>query len=266
MPGVKGAFAPSRLLMQSSKPLIGIVADRRMLGRHPFHCVGEKYIEAVVRGADAIPLLIPALGEAAGMDRLLPVLDGVLLTGSVSNVEPHHYVGPASAPGTPHDPARDATTLPLIRQLVRQGVPLLAICRGFQEMNVAFGGTLWQKIHEVDGYSDHREDLQAELDVQYGPSHDVELTAGGVLHDLAGTAHVKVNSLHSQGVQQLAPGLLVEARAPDGVIEAFRAADAASFALAVQWHPEWKFQDNPLSRALFAAFGEAARARASRRT
>jgi putative glutamine amidotransferase len=252
--------------MPSSKPLIGIVADRRMLGRHPFHCVGEKYILAVAEGADAVPLLIPALGSSLAADPLLDVLHGVLLTGSASNVEPHHYAGPASAPGTLHDPHRDATVLPLIRRWVNEGIPLLGICRGFQEMNVAFGGTLWQQLHEVEGHCDHREDPEAELDVQYGPAHDVELTPGGWLHRFAGVTRVQVNSLHEQGVQQLAPGLIVEARAPDGVIEAFRVADAASFALAVQWHPEWKFQDNRLSRALFAAFGEAARARALRRS
>jgi putative glutamine amidotransferase len=252
--------------MPIPKPLIGIVADRRMLGQHPFHCVGEKYIHAVAHGADALPLLIPSLGETLAMDQLLQLLDGVLLTGSRSNVEPHHYQGPDSEPGTLHDPARDATVLPLIRRVVSEGIPLLAICRGFQELNVAYGGTLWQKVHEVEGYDDHREDPEAELDIQYGPAHEVELTPEGWLHRFAGTTRVKVNSLHSQGVQRLAPGLIVEARAPDGLIEAFRVQDAASFALAVQWHPEWKFEHNPLSRALFAAFGEAARARASRRT
>lgn len=252
--------------MSYAKPLIGIVADRRMLGAHPFHCVGEKYINAVALGADATPLLVPSLGDALVFEQLIDLFDGVLLTGSASNVEPHHYQGPASEPGTLHDPARDATTLPLIRRLVDAGIPLLAICRGFQEMNVVYGGTLWQKIHEIEGHRDHREDTQAELDIQYGPAHEIELVEGGLLHRLAGTTQVKVNSLHSQGVQQLAPGLDVEARAPDGVIEAFRATGAPSFALAVQWHPEWKFQDNPLSRAMFAAFGQAARARASRRT
>lgn len=252
--------------MLSRKPLIGIVADRRMLGQHPFHCVGEKYIHAVAFGADALPLLIPSLGDAVVMDQLLHALDGLLLTGSASNVEPHHYSGPASDPGTLHDPARDSTALPLIRHVIRDRIPVLAICRGFQEMNVAFGGTLWQKIQEVEGYSDHREDPKSELDVQYGPAHEVELTSGGLLHGYAGTSRIKVNSLHSQGVQQLAPGLTVEARAPDGLIEAFRVTDAASFALAVQWHPEWQFQNNPFSRALFAAFGEAAGSRASRRS
>jgi putative glutamine amidotransferase len=246
------------------KPLIGIPADRRLLGHHHFHCVGEKYINAVAYGADAIAVLIPALGDESVLDELLERLDAVMLTGSPSNVEPHRYAGPASEAGTLHDAQRDATTLPMIPRVVAAGVPLLAICRGFQEMNVAYGGTLWQKIHEVDGYSNHREDTQAPLDEQYGPAHEVELVAGGLLHRLAGSARLRVNSLHSQGVQTLGPGLEIEARAPDGVIEAFRVRSAPAFALAVQWHPEWKYQDNPFSRALFGAFGEAARERATR--
>ena len=247
------------------KPLIGIPADRRLLGdHHYFHCVGEKYVDAVVKGADAHAVLIPAAGDALNLDELVTYFDGVLLTGSASNVEPHHYSGPPSDPGTLHDPHRDATTLPLIPRVVQAGLPLLAICRGFQEMNVAYGGTLWQKIHEVEGFRDHREDLEAPLDEQYGPAHDVELTPGGVLERLAGSSRVKVNSLHSQGVQTLGRDLEVEARSPDGVIEAFRVSTAPSFALALQWHPEWKFQSNPFSRALFAAFGQAVHERASR--
>jgi putative glutamine amidotransferase len=246
------------------KPLIGIPADRRLLGDHYFHCVGEKYVEAVAVGADSHAVLIPSSGEALNLDELLTYFDGVLLTGSASNVEPHRYSGPPSAPGTLHDPHRDATTLPMIPRVVKAGLPLLAICRGFQEMNVAYGGTLWQKIQEVEGFRDHREDLKAPLDVQYGPAHDVELTPGGQLERLAGTNRIKVNSLHSQGVQTLGRDLEIEARSPDGVIEAFRVRNAPSFALALQWHPEWKFQTNPFSRALFAAFGQAVHERASR--
>lgn len=250
----------------SGKPLIGIPADRRLLGHHHFHCVGEKYINAVAAGADAVPVLIPALGEALDPHDLLRRFDGIVLTGSVSNVEPHRYGGPQSAAGTLHDPHRDATTLPLISRVVNAGMPLLAICRGFQEMNVAFGGTLWQKLHEVEGFANHREDTEAPLEVQYGPAHDVELTEGGLLQTLAGgERHLRVNSLHSQGVRTLGRDLEVEARAPDGVIEAFRVKGAAGFALAVQWHPEWKFPDSPFSYALFAAFGAAARHYAGRR-
>jgi putative glutamine amidotransferase len=246
------------------KPLIGIPADRRILGPHPFHCVGEKYIAAVAEAADAIPLLIPAVGEQH-LEELLETLDGILLTGSPSNVEPHRYAGPASEPDTLHDPHRDATTLPLIPLVIATGVPLLAVCRGFQEMNVAFGGKLCQKIQEQPGMRDHRENKDDPLDLQYGPAHEIELVPGGLLRELAGVDRVVVNSLHSQGVQTLGEGLAVEARAPDGLVEAFRVRATPGFALAVQWHPEWQVMRNPFSRALFAAFGAAASSRVNAR-
>jgi putative glutamine amidotransferase len=244
--------------MAPARPLIGIPADRRMVGRHPFHMVGEKYARAVIDAAGAAPVLIPSLAEELGFEELVDRLDGLLFTGSPSNVEPHHYDGPPSAPGTLHDPARDATTLPLIRHAVDSGVPVFGICRGFQEMNVAFGGTLHQKLHEVPGLLDHRDDESQPLEVQYGPAHDVTLEPGGVLRSLAGDDRIRVNSLHSQGIERLGAPLAVEARAPDGVVEAFRVRAASSFALAVQWHPEWQVMTNPFSRALFAAFGKAA--------
>src|SRR5579884_2967996 len=234
--------------MASARPLIGIPADRRMVGLHPFHMVGEKYARAVLEAAEALPLLIPSLAEELRFDDLLGTLDGILFTGSLSNVEPHHYAGTPSAPGTLHDPARDATTLPLIRKAVQSGTPVLGICRGFQEMNVAFGGTLHQKVHEVEGFSDHRDDESDPLEVQYGPAHEVILEPGGLLRAMAGTDRLQVNSLHAQGIAQLAPGLAVEARAPDGLVEAFRVAGAAQFAVAVQWHPEWQVMSNPFSR------------------
>jgi putative glutamine amidotransferase len=234
-----------------------------MVGAHPFHMVGEKYARAVLDAAGAAPLLIPSLADELGLDELLQRLDGLLFTGSPSNVEPHLYEGAPSAPGTLHDPARDATTLPLIRKAVRAGVPVFGICRGFQEMNVAFGGTLHQKLHEVPGYLDHRDDGTQPLEVQYGPAHEVTLEPGGVLRSLAASDRIQVNSLHNQGIDRLGAELAVEARAPDGVIEAFRVRDAQRFALAVQWHPEWKVMSNPFSRALFAAFGQASRERAS---
>jgi len=249
--------------MAPARPLIGIPADRRLVGAHPFHMVGEKYARAVLDAAGAAPLLIPSLADELGFDELLQRLDGLLFTGSPSNVEPHRYAGAPSAPGTLHDPARDATTLPLIRKAVRAGVPVFGICRGFQEMNVAFGGTLHQKLHEVPGYLDHRDDGTQPLEVQYGPAHEVTLEPGGVLRSLAASDRIQVNSLHNQGIDRLGAELAVEARAPDGVIEAFRVRDAQRFALAVQWHPEWKVMSNPFSRALFAAFGQASHERAS---
>jgi putative glutamine amidotransferase len=252
------------LNVRKLKPLIGIPADRRLLGPHYFHCVGEKYIAAVAKGAEAVPVLIPSLGDELDLEDLLEQFDALLLTGSPSNVEPHRYGGPASEPGTLHDPERDATTLPLIPRAVAAGMPVLAICRGFQEMNVAFGGTLWQKLQDVPGFKDHRENKEASLAEQYGPAHDVQLAQGGLLRALAGRDRIAVNSLHSQGVQTLGQGLVVEAIAADGVIEAFRVQHAPGFAVAVQWHPEWKVESNEFSQALFAAFGEAARARATR--
>jgi putative glutamine amidotransferase len=248
--------------MASSRPLIGIPADRRLVGAHTFHMVGEKYARAVLEAAGGAPLLIPALAEELGFEELLERLDGLLFTGSPSNVEPHRYQGEPSEPGTLHDPARDATTLPLIRKAVAAGVPVLGICRGFQEMNVAFGGTLHQKVHEVPGRLDHRDDETQPLEVQYGPAHDVTLEPDGVLRSLADRDSVRVNSLHSQGIDRLGSGLAVEARAPDGLIEAFRVREAPRFALAVQWHPEWKVLSNPFSRALFAAFGRSSGERA----
>jgi len=252
--------------MPLKRPVIALPADRRIIGKHPFHAVGEKYIRAVIDGAGAMPLLVPALGDEIDVDELLEHVDGILFTGSVSNVEPQRYQGPPSAPGTLHDPQRDATVLPLIPRAVDAGVPVLGICRGFQEINVAYGGTLAQKLHEIEGHFDHRESDDPELDVQYGPAHEVVLEPGGLLRALAGRERIEVNSLHSQGVERLADDLLIEARAPDGVIEAFRVRNAPRFALAVQWHPEWQVMSNSFSRALFAAFGAASRERAQLRS
>ena len=247
------------------KPIVGIPADRREYTGHPFHMAGEKYLAAIVRSADAVPLIIPVLSKMLDLKALLHHVDGVLLSGSYSNVEPHHYSGEPSEEGTLHDPHRDAVTLPIIRLLLDNAVPLFAICRGYQEFNVAMGGSLHQKVSEVPGFHNHLDDPDDPPDVQYGPSHPVVLTEGGLLHELVGKATVMVNSLHEQGVAQLGDGLSVEAVADDGVIEAFRVADAPAFNLGVQWHPEWRSTEDELSTAMFKAFGDACRERASRR-
>ena len=199
-----------------------------------------------------------------GADEILEKVDGLLLTGSYSNVEPHRYDGEPSRPGTLHDAHRDETTLALIGRALETAVPLFAICRGFQELNVALGGSLHQHVEEQAGFQDHRENPDDPLDVQYGPAHEVHLVEGGLLHSLAGTDTVQVNSLHSQGVARLAGGVTVEAVANDGLIEGFVVDDAPGFALAVQWHPEWKVTEDPLSLAMFKAFGDACRERAAR--
>lgn len=249
----------------TARPVVGIPACRKMIDPHWFHAVGEKYITAAARGAGALVVLVPVLGEELDVEALLERLDGLLLTGSPSNVEPRHYRGPASDPDLVHDPARDATNLRLIPAAISCGVPLLGICRGAQEMNVAHGGMLHQKVHEVEGLADHREDKSQPLEAQYAPAHEVTLTPGGRLERLAGSARLEVNSVHGQGIATLGHGLAVEAVAPDGLIEGFHVVDAPAFALAVQWHPEWKFQDDPFSVRLFAAFGEACRERARRK-
>jgi putative glutamine amidotransferase len=241
------------------RPVIGIPADRRMIGPHPFHAVGEKYIAAVVNAADCLPLLIPVMETPLDVEQILAHVDGIFFPGSPSNVEPTRYAGEPSQEGTLHDPHRDATTLSLIPRALEAGVPVFGVCRGFQEMNVALGGTLHQRVHELEGFADHREDKAQPLDVQYAPAHDVVLEPSGLLRKLAGSDRIRVNSLHGQGVEKLAPDLAIEARAPDGLIEAFRVKSAPTFALAVQWHPEWQVMSNPFSRALFAEFGRAAR-------
>jgi putative glutamine amidotransferase len=244
------------------KPLIGITADRTTTGAHPSHVVGEKYIAAIVDGSQALAMLLPALGERQSTEDALATVDGLFFTGSYSNLEPHLYGGEPSAPGTLHDAARDATTLPLLRAAIAAGVPVLAVCRGLQEMNVVFGGTLHQRIHAIADFSDHRENKAESLDLQYAPSHTVSLTQGGLLQRLAdGANEARVNSLHGQGIEQLGMGLVVEATAPDGLIEAVSVNGARAFALGVQWHPEWKHASDSLSTAIFRAFGDACRER-----
>jgi putative glutamine amidotransferase len=226
---------------------------------------GEKYLQALIDGAGGLPLIIPALASGIDTDDLLGRIDGIFLTGSPSNVEPQHYAEEGSAAGTLHDPERDALTLPLACRAIEQGTPLLAVCRGFQELNVALGGTLHQDVATVDGFHVHSEDSNEALDVQYGPSHTVNLVEGGLLHNLLGEPTAMVNSLHSQGVRKLAPGLSVEAIADDGLVEGFRVDDVPGFALAVQWHPEWKATENEFSMKIFKAFGDACREHAAAR-
>lgn len=247
------------------KPIIGVPADRRVYEPHPYHMVGEKYLKAIIEAADAVPLIIPVLADDLAIDELVDQVDGVMLTGSPSDIEPHHYGSESDDPDALRDPHRDALTLPIAKHALQTGVPLFAICRGFQELNVVLGGTLHQKVRNVPGFHDHKENPDDPLEVQYGPSHPVTLVAGGLLARLAGCEEVMVNSLHGQGVARLADGVTVEAVADDGLIEAFTVDDARAFALAVQWHPEWQPSRNEFSSAMFRAFSDACRKRAAKR-
>ncbi|AXK40269.1 gamma-glutamyl-gamma-aminobutyrate hydrolase family protein [Crenobacter cavernae] len=249
-----------------ARPIVGIPCDIKQLSSFPFHAVGEKYITAVAGGAGALPWLIPSLGDSELLDESLGMLDGILLPGSPSNIQPHYYGGPPSREGMLHDPARDASTLPLVVRAVERGLPVLGICRGAQEVNVALGGELYQHVQEEAGYFDHREKTDAPLEHQYGPIHHVSLTPGGWLAEWAGEERIAVNSLHQQGVKRLAPGLVVEGLAEDGLVEAFRMDAARGFLLAVQWHPEWQYWNNTVSMAIFRAFGDACRSHRDKRS
>lgn len=245
-------------------PIVGFPCDRRLLAKHPYHLVGEKYLNAVREGSQALPLLIPVLDPPLPVDELLDSIDGLLFTGSPSNIAPKHYGGTPPREGVLQDEHRDATALPLLKAAIDAGKPALCICRGFQELNVALGGTLHQHVQEVPGRSDHRSRDGDPLDVQYGPAHPVEVRQGGLLASMTSEKTFSVNSLHSQGIDRLASALRAEAVSPDGQIEAVSLPSAKGFLFAVQWHPEWAWAENSVSRAIYAAFGAALRAQISR--
>lgn len=247
------------------RPLVGVSCCRSTLREAPYHVVAERYLAPMVAVAKIVPLLIPALADAMPVDDILDRLDGLFLTGSPSNIEPHHYDGPAPPENNQIDPARDATTLPLIRRAVARGIPVLGICRGMQEMNVALGGSLFQQVQEVPGRRDHRCNPADPTDRRYGPAHEIEIRTDGWLYGLAQCRDLTVNSLHGQGIDRLAPGLAVEAVAPDGQIEAVRLTHSG-FCVGLQWHPEYRFADNPVSVKIFERFGAACRSYAARRT
>jgi putative glutamine amidotransferase len=250
--------------MNFKKPVIGIVCDVIKNGANGFHGAGEKYINAIAHGANAIPILIPAQPAGEDLESLseffdtdfFEQLDGIFFPGSPSNVEPHHYGNDASETPESHDPQRDGSSLPLIKLAIEKGIPLLAACRGMQELNVAMGGKLYQRLYEQEQFIEHREDKHAERNKQYQLAHEVSLTPNGILASILGNNTHQVNSLHGQGIKTLGNGLTVEAYAPDGLIEAISFINEKSFALGVQWHPEWHFKEDKLSTAIFKKFGD----------
>ena len=245
----------------TTKPVVLVCADRQIVGDHPFHMAGEKYIKAVVEAADALPIILPALPHNDDISDLLEQVDGVLLTGAYANIQPQHYNAPPAPTDELQDPARDASTLPLIPRLIEMAVPLMGVCRGFQEVNVAFGGSLLHRVDENRAYFNHCKHSNAPLDVQYSVIHSVLVTPNSRLRHITGVDRFMVNSLHGQGIDRLGEGLVIEARAEDGLIEAVSVRDAEAFTMAVQWHPEWKTSENKEYSALFSAFGDACRQR-----
>ena len=247
----------------NNKPLVGVISDLQMIAPHAFHTAGDKYLRALSQAADVVPVIIPSLLSDLDVDQWLSRLDGIFLTGSYSMVDPAHYQQTKVDKPYNYDPQRDETSFSVIHAAMQQNIPLLGVCRGLQDINVALGGSLHQAVQEVSGLDDHREDKHATLAAQYDVAHPVNLAANGRLRAIFGSEQVQVNSLHSQGIDTLGEGLVVEATAPDGLVEAFAVA-AMDFGLAVQWHPEWQVTENPIQKQLFEAFGEACRARQSK--
>ena len=255
----------------ASRPLICVSAnsrqpeDRRQ--RQPVYSTAERYVHSLMKMVDCIPVLMPPVGGAVDAAELVSRMDGFVLTGGLANVEPHHYDGPPFPDDEPIDPGRDTLVLPLVRACIAGRVPVFGICRGIQEINVALGGSLHYRLHQLPGKNDHRMPRSEDITQEevYQLKHMVRLTPGGLFQSLTGQDEMMVNSLHGQGVDRLGKGLVVEAVSPDGVIEGVRYADEKQFIVGVQWHAEWQPEAHTLSGALYTAFGEAARARAARR-
>jgi putative glutamine amidotransferase len=248
------------------KPVVAIPADFRTFDGNVWHATPHQYVRAAVEGSGVMTFLVPALESGNDADEILDRVDGVLVSGSRTNVHPSLYGKEATENDGPFDPGRDATSLPLIQRALERGIPLLAICRGIQELNVALGGTLASEIQDMPGIWDHRKPDVSELDVAYGIRQNVIIKEGSCLASVLGAGEVQVNSLHRQAISRAAPRLAVEAVAEDGTIEAVSVIDAKAFAVGVQWHPEyWVGKDGP-SSTLFQAFGDAVRAYAASKT
>lgn len=246
------------------RPVVGVIGSAHIVeNRFPAQRVGERNLMAVSEVVGALPLIFAGDPTLTDIDALLETVDGVLLTGARANVHPEHFGADEHPSYEPYDRRRDALALPLIRVCVDRGVPLFGVCRGFQEINVAYGGSLHPEIRELPGRINHRMprlpngDIHPDLDVVYGERHDVRLTPGGTFAALLGRETIRVNSLHGQGILEPGARIVVEGVADDGTIEAIRIADAPGFALGVQWHAEYDPQHNPVNHALFQAFGKA---------
>ncbi len=251
------------------RPLIGVTANamEATSRRHLVHATGERSVYGLTKMVDCIPVLLPPIGTAVDIAELVSHMDGFVLTGGRANIQPHHYNGPPFPPDEFIDPGRDALVLPLVRACIAAHVPVFGICRGIQEINVALGGSLHYRIHELAGKNDHRRPQRDDVSTEavFQLKHRVNLTAGGLFQALCGSNEIMVNSLHGQGVDRLGAGLVVEAVSPDGIIEGLRYNDDQQFMVGVQWHAEWRPDEHALAKPLYEAFGKAAQARAMRR-
>ena len=250
--------------MKGRKPVVGVIGSAHLVeGKFRAQRVGERNLRAVAETAGALPLIFAGSPEITDIGALFDTVDGILLTGARANVHPHHFGEDEDPRYEPYDPERDALALELIQASVARGVPLFGICRGLQEMNVAFGGSLHPEIRELPGRMNHRMprlengEIHPDPKVIFADRHDVHLIPGGAFATLLGRETIRVNSLHGQGILEPGKRVVIEGVAEDGTIEAIRIADAPGFALGVQWHAEYDPQRNPINRALFEAFGEA---------
>ncbi|MEZ5778404.1 MAG: gamma-glutamyl-gamma-aminobutyrate hydrolase family protein [Paracoccaceae bacterium] len=248
------------------RPVVGIIGNMNLINDdYPVHAGGTMNSTAIAQVSGCMPLLIPADPRLVGVDELIEVCDGFLLTGGRPNVHPEEYGEAATEAHGAFDRCRDAITLPLIRACLERGQPFFGICRGFQEVNVALGGTLYPEIRDLPGRMNHRMPPEGTLEEKFALRHMVHFAEGGVFHRLFGAREVMTNSLHGQGIKTDGKGIRIDGWAPDGTPEALHVEGAKGFTLAVQWHPEWNAGADPVSRPLFEAFGSAVRDWAGRR-
>lgn len=244
-----------------ARPIVGIIGNHHLLNdSYEVHAGGAMNSEAVADVARALPLLVPADPRLVSISELMEVCDGFLFTGGRPNVHPEEYGEDATEAHGAFDRCRDAVTLPLIRALVERGQPFLGVCRGFQEVNVAMGGTLHPEIRDLPGRMNHRMPPDGTLEEKFALRHMVTFTSGGPFARLFGATQVMTNTLHGQGIKTAGSRIVIDGCAPDGTPEALYVKDAPGFTLSVQWHPEYRAACDPVSRALFSAFGDAVRA------
>ncbi len=247
-----------------SRPVIGIIGNSYLINdEYPAHAAGQMNTHAVSQVAGAVPMIVPSDPGVVAVDELMAVCDGFLFTGGRPNVHPEEYGEEETDAHGAFDRDRDRIALPLIRACVARGQPIFGICRGFQEVNVAMGGTLYPEIRDLPGRDNHRMPPEGTLAEKFELRHAVTFSEGGVFHRLMGAREVMTNTLHGQGIKTPGGRIVIDGHAPDGTPEAIYIADAPGFTLSVQWHPEWNAADNPVSRPLFEAFGDACRAWAS---
>ncbi len=244
-----------------ARPVVGIIGNQHLINdQYPAHAGGAMNSEAVASVAECMPLLIPADPRFVSVEELLETCDGFLLTGGRPNVHPNEYGEDETEAHGAFDRARDAIALPLVRACVERGQPFLGICRGFQEVNVAMGGSLYPEIRDLPGRMNHRMPPDGTLEEKFALRHTVEFSEGGVFHRLMGASQVMTNTLHGQGICRAGARIVIDGYAADGTPEAIYVKDAPGFTLSVQWHPEWDAPNDPVSRPLFTAFGDAVRA------